>query len=307
MPYLREEAPGAASGMEHPLDEEGTELLAGQRPAPHPVAGLPGRPAQQVRLPGLLCWGSRDVSGSGPGTASGEGQGIMSGDVRGERCAGRVVSPTLVGMGCCMQGCKGSPPDPPNPQLLPRRGPWTQCKGDERRVTATSMSAQPGLALTRGRAGSPNNHRPPPTAMAAPTPALSPEGAWVHSLGFHVPSQALPRARLPQTSHCPHSSPCPTPRPGGSDAARASLSLSLPTTCPKGCVSKGMSPWTDTCPDGHMPWPQPQPTGWRWGAPSGRVWPAQRVPGVSSPLLTQLPVGHFCISSLAGGCSSPGA
>lgn len=80
-PYLGEEAPGAASGMEHPLDEEGAELLAGERPAPHPVAGLPGHPAQQVRLPGLLRCKGRDGSGPGPGRAGGEGRGLMPGGV----------------------------------------------------------------------------------------------------------------------------------------------------------------------------------------------------------------------------------
>lgn len=269
--------------MEHPLDEEGTELLAGQCPAPHPAAGLPGRPAQQVRLPGLLCCGGRDGSGSGPGTAGGEGQGFMSGNVPGGRCAGRVVSPTLVGMGCCMQGCNGSPPDPPSPQLLPRRGPWTQCKGEERRVIATPMSAQPGLALTQGRAGSPNNHSPPTHCHGCPhTSSICRRGlSTFPGISCPIPS--------PAQSQAPPNQPLsPLLALPDTEAKRERCRTSIPEPPPARYLPKGMRVRRDASLDGHVPgWTHakaPAPAhGVEVGGTSGRGWPAQGVLGLSSP------------------------
>lgn len=147
-PHLREEPAGAAPSVEHPLGEESAELAAGERPAPHPAAERLRCPPQQVRLPGLLRCRGTDGSARDscqPGCREWCWQGHP---------------PTPAGTGCCMQ----EPPAPQNsPQLLPRRAPLAQCKGEERGVTAAR-----GSAPTQGRAGAPNHHSPTPDSRGCP-------------------------------------------------------------------------------------------------------------------------------------------
>ena len=216
--------------------------------------------------------------------------------------------PTPAGMGHCMRGHDGTP-SPPSPQLLPRRAPWAQCKGEERGVTATPVPARPQLAPIQGSAGSPNYCSPPDSRGWPHASTISRRRGLDTSPGISCPiptptqSWAPPNPPLSLLLALPNALG-DTPRPNGSDAARVPLSLPLPAACPKGRVSEGMPA------DGCMP-------GWtRATAPAQgvEVGGTQRqglgssgVPGLSSPLLTQLPVSCFCVPPLAGGCSSPGA
>lgn len=186
--YLCEEPPGAASCMEHPLDEEGAELLASELPAPHPAAGLPGPPPQQVCLLGLLCCKGRDGAGagskSGSGKAGSKGQGLTPGSAQGG-IVSAGTSPQPSRDGCCMQGHNRTP-----------RAPSSYLAGvlglsvKERKERLQPHQHLPTWVSTApGQTWHPKLSQPPQTPVAAPTPALSPEeGAWIRSLGFHVPS-----------------------------------------------------------------------------------------------------------------------
>lgn len=123
--------------------------------------------------------------------------------------------------------------------------------------------AQPGLAPTQGRAGSPNYR------SLLRLPWLPPRQLYLQRRGMDTSPGISCPILIPAQSWAPPN-PRPsllltlpdvlgdTPRPGGSDAARMSLSLPLPAACPKGCVPEGMPVWMDVCPDGHEPQPQPR-------------------------------------------------
>lgn len=99
-PHLRQEAAGAAPGVEHPLGEESAELAAGERPAPHPAAGLPRRPPQQIRLPGLLRCQDRE------GVARGRCQ---------AGCGGQGIPPPQQGRDAACRSPQSLPKQPPAP------------------------------------------------------------------------------------------------------------------------------------------------------------------------------------------------
>lgn len=177
--------------------------------------------AQPLTLPQACPAAPRSRSVSRGSSAAGAQRGLPRGSWqagRGGTGCGQGHPPNPKGMGCCVQ--EPPAPSPHSPQLLPRRAPLAQCKGEERGVTVTR-----GSAPTQGRAGAPNHHSPPDSHGCPHTSSPS-RICWICPLGFHIPS--CTELGSPKSILIPDFCFGDTPKLGGSCAVQRSLSIPLP-------------------------------------------------------------------------------